>query len=220
MANVINTEEQKAARARAKWDRNARLFDWMTRLTVGRTARTWLAKVWAKAEGPRILEVGAGTGRSFPYYPRGMSITAIDLSGGMLARAKKRAHDLGVNVDLRQMDVQKMDFPDNSFDTVVAICTFCSVPDPVLGLKEIRRVVQPEGKIILLEHMRHEGKFLGALMDFINPAFRAIGPAINRRTLDNIRAAGLVIETVEDLAMGGIMKFIVARPGKETRRRR
>lgn len=211
-----NTNDNKTtARARAKWDRNARFYDWMTRLMEGKKARAWHTKVWGRVKGSRVLEVGAGTGRSFSYYPDGLEVTAIDLSNSMLARATLRARDLGLSLDLRQMDVQKLEFPDGSFDTVVAACTFCSVPDPVLGLQEIRRTLKPDGRVVLLEHMRHDNWFVGVLMDCLNPFSRLIGPAINRRTLDNIRKAGLEIETVEDLAMGGILKLIVARPGKQ-----
>lgn len=189
----------------------------MTCLMEGKKAAGWYKKVWDAIKGERVLEVGVGTGRSFQYYPRNIKATAIDLSDGMLAKAKRRAAELGLNVDLKQMGVQKLEFPDNSFDTVVAQCTFCSVPDPVLGLQEIRRVLKPGGRALFLEHMRHENKVIGKLMDWINSiTSRMMGPNINRRTLDNIRKAGLEIETVENLAMGGIMKFIIARKGEET----
>ncbi|MBI2851356.1 MAG: class I SAM-dependent methyltransferase [Chloroflexi bacterium] len=189
----------------------------MTCLMEGKKAAGWYKKVCDAIKGERVLEVGVGTGRSFQYYPRNIKATAIDLSDGMLAKAKRRAAELGLNVDLKQMGVQKLEFPDNSFDTVVAQCTFCSVPDPVLGLQEIRRVLKPGGRALFLEHMRHENKVIGKLMDWINSiTSRMMGPNINRRTLDNIRKAGLEIETVENLAMGGIMKFIIARKGEET----
>lgn len=213
MTTILNTK--KTAKTKNRWDRNARFYELMTRIMEGKSVQGYYAKLWGSVTGSRVLEVGVGTGRSFPHYPIGPDITAIDLSDQMLARAKTRAERLGLSVDLRQMDVQKMDFPNNSFDTVVAAFVFCSVPDPVLGLQEIRRVTKPGGKVVLLEHMRHQNWFLGKLMDWLNLLVVWLtGTTINRRTLDNIRKAGLEIETVDNLALGGILKFIVARTNK------
>ena len=212
MKNEI--DEKKTALTKAKWDSNSRLYDWATSIFESRRAETWYKKLWGAVKGPNVLEVGVGTGRSFPYYPRDIKVTAIDLSTGMLAKAKSRAALLGVSVDLKQMDVQKLEFPDNSFDGAVASLVFCAVPDPVLGLREIRRVLKPDTRVALMEHMRHDGKVMGKLMDWANPILGRIeGDSINRRTLDNIRKAGLEIETAENLAMGGIFKFIIARKG-------
>ncbi|MBF8266294.1 MAG: hypothetical protein HW384_2158 [Dehalococcoidia bacterium] len=187
----------------------------MTRMMEGKKAVEWYTMLWANVKGPKILEVGVGTGRSFTYYPPDADITAIDISDRMLAKAKQTAKTLAIPVTLKEMDVQKLEFPDNSFDNVVAACTFCSVPDPVLGLEEIKRVTKPGGKVYFLEHMRHDNRFLGKLMDLLNPITSClIGPAINRRTLDNIRKAGLEIIKVENLGMGGILKLIVASPNK------
>ncbi len=104
--------------------------------------------------GHQALEVGVGTGKNLPYYPREVEITAIDFSPGMLKRARKKASTDDLRVALIEMDVQQLDFPDNYFDTVFATFVFCSVPDPVAGLKELKRVCKPEGKLLLLEHMR------------------------------------------------------------------
>jgi len=81
------------------------------------------------------------------------------------------------------MDVQQLAFPDNFFDTVFATFVFCSVPDPVLGVKELRRVCQPDGKLILLEHMRPGNPVLGFLFDLVDPfVVRMMGAHIIRRT--------------------------------------
>ncbi|OIQ59351.1 hypothetical protein MOTE_14160 [Moorella thermoacetica] len=100
------------------------------------------------------------------------------------------------------------------WDTVVATCVFCTVPDPVRGLQEVCRVCRPEGKIVLLEHVRSEHWLLGPLMDALNPlVLYLIGSNINRRTVTNVRKAGILIEREENLA-GKIVKLIAGRPGK------
>src|SRR5450759_2427618 len=99
------------------------------------------------ARGPRILEIGVGTGKNMPYWPSDAQMTAIDLTPGMLDIARQHAKNLDVSADLRLGDAQALDFPDASFDTIVATFVFCSVPDPVLGLRELSRVVQPNGQV-------------------------------------------------------------------------
>jgi SAM-dependent methyltransferase len=112
------------------------------------------------------------------------------------------------------MDVQDLSSEEDSFDTAVATWVFCSVPDPVRGLRELGRVVRPEGRIVLLDHIRVDRPVIGRLMDLLNPlVVWATGANINRRTVDNVRRAGLIIESEQDLTAVGTVKLIVARPG-------
>ncbi|MFO8035233.1 MAG: class I SAM-dependent methyltransferase [Anaerolineales bacterium] len=176
--------------------------------------RPWRERVWALAEGPQFLDLGVGTGKNMPYYPEGAHITGVDLTPGMLAQAKKRAARLGLDVDLQLGDAQALEFPEDSFDTAVATFVFCSVPDPVLGFKELGRVVKPDGKILLLDHVRSEINPLGPFMDFVNPlTVRITGANINRRTVDNAQKAGLHLDRVENVGFMDIFKLTIARPG-------
>jgi ubiquinone/menaquinone biosynthesis C-methylase UbiE len=115
-------------------------------------------------------------------------VTAIDLSEGMLNRARRQAQELNLEVDLRQMDAQHLTFPNDSFDAVVATFVFCSVPVAMQGLREIGRVTRPEGDIWLLEHVRINRPVIGPLMDVMNPIIvRMMGANINRQTVENVK---------------------------------
>jgi len=198
---------------RRRYQRLSSIYDVMEGMSEQRY-HPWRAKLWSQVSGLHVLEVGIGTGKNMLFYPAGILITGIDLTPGMLQRAQKRAGDLRLSskVELQIGDVQQLDFSDDKFDSAVATFVFCSVPDPVLGLRELTRVVKPGGCVFLLEHMRSPNPFLGVVMDFLNPLIvRMMGANINRQTVENVCKAGLEIKQVEDLGAGGIFKLIVAR---------
>ena len=206
-------EDELTALTRRRYDRQARLYDRKNAVMERLAFANWRRRLWAKVEGKEILEVGVGTGINFPFYPRDARVAAVDFSDGMLAQAYARAARDDVPVDLWQMDCQTLKFPDESFDAVVATWVFCSVPNPVQGLKELGRVCRQDGKIFLLEHVRSESWF-GWVMDLLNPpVVRLTGANINRRTVENILRAGLRFESLASFAFG-IVKLMVVRPGK------
>ena len=176
---------------RRRYDRIAFLYDFMELPMERALFARWRAQLLNRIVGTQALEVGVGTGKNLPYYPRQMKITAIDLSPRMLKRARRRASGLDLDIDLQEMDVQQLAFPDHVFDAAFATFVFCSVLDPVRGLQELRRVCKNGGKLFLLEHMRPGNLLLGMLFDLLNPfVVRMTGANINRRTTDNIRKAG------------------------------
>jgi phosphatidylethanolamine/phosphatidyl-N-methylethanolamine N-methyltransferase len=206
---------------RARYDRVAPVYDLMN-VCSEYVQRRWRELLWRHApQQGRILEVGIGTGKNIPWHPCEAEVIGIDLSPRMLARAQRRKETLGARTELVLGDAQALDLPDDSVDATVATFVFCSVPDPVLGFREVRRVLRPGGRVYLLEHMRAANAFLGRLMDIINPLVVALlGFNINRRTLENIERAGLEIEQVQDVGLGGIFKFIVARTPEQPANRR
>lgn len=171
-----------------KWNRAAKSVD------VGRRGERirygpYKRHLFSRARG-RTLLVAAGTGLDFEFLPPHIEVTAIDFAPKMLERARTRIGESAASIELVEADVTDLPFPDRRFDTVLTSCTFCSVGDPVAGLREIRRVLTDEGRLLMFEHVRPSNAYLGLMMDVMNPLVRMAGPEINRRTADNVRAAG------------------------------
>ena len=204
VSNINNT--------RKRYNRIAFIYDLIEAPLEFLRMASWREKLRSRIIGERALEIGVGTGKNLPYYPPGVKITAIDFSRSMLSRARKKALKNNLKVAFLEMDVQQLAFPDHFFDNVFATFVFCSVPDPVLGLKELRRICKPDGRLFLLEHMRPGNPVLGFLFDLLNPlVVRMMGANINRMTIDNIKSAGWQIKIDQKLS-SDIVRWIEAKP--------
>ncbi len=180
-----------------RYNRISKVYDLLEKPMESMSMGKWRDKLIERIEGEKVLEVGVGTGKSLINYPNTLDVTGIDFSKNMLEKAREKIGDKK-NIKLIEMDAQNMKFDDNTFDTVVTSCVFCSVPDPVKGLKEIRRVCKNDGKIIMLEHMRSNNEVVGKFMDIVNfIPLNIWGANINRRTIENLKKAGFKEEDIE-----------------------
>jgi ubiquinone/menaquinone biosynthesis C-methylase UbiE len=192
---------------RRRYDRVSAIYDVLESPMELMALKKWRLEVMKEIKG-KVLEVGVGTGKNIEYYPDGLDITAIDFSEKMLAKAREKAGRLGKKVKIKHMDVQKLEFPDQTFDTIFTTCVFCSVPDPVKGLQEMRRVCKSGGKIIMIEHVRSEQAVLGLVMDIFNPlVVNLYGANINRRTVENVYKAGFTKVEVSNLSRDIVKKI-------------
>ena len=178
------------------YDRNAAVYDKVLS-PVEKTLSKWRRRLLKDAHG-KSLEIGIGTGKRMSDYPSGVSITGIDSSENMLKYARKRANGYNHIDELLIMDAENLTFLDNTFDTIVSSCVFCSVHNHVKAVEEMRRVCKNTGSIYLLEHVRTKNKVIGKIMDILNPiSFRLYGDNINRRTYDNLIEAGFTASQIE-----------------------
>jgi len=190
---------------RHKWDAASKGFDF---LTFGDDKRLGSHKrrLFTKMNG-NVLMVAAGTGNDFQFFPPGQDIVALDISPKMLERAAKKAGAYHGKLELRELDVCELPFPDASFDTVATVCTFCSVPRPIVGLRELHRVLKPGGQILMFEHVRSKIGPIGIFLDFMTPLSRRLGPDLNRDTVGNVQRAGFRIRREENVYLD-IVKII------------
>jgi ubiquinone/menaquinone biosynthesis C-methylase UbiE len=190
-----------------KWDGAAKSIDLLS-FADDRRFGGYKRRLFAKMYGKSLM-VATGTGNDFKYFPPGLDIDALDISPKMLEKAAPRAEGYPGTLTLREMDVCNLDYPDNTFDTVLTVCTFCSVPKPVVGLSELHRVLKPGGQILMFEHMRSAVAQFGVLLDMMTPLSRKFGPDLNRDTVGNVLKAGFRLRRVENVYLD-IMRIIEA----------
>ncbi|MCD4778754.1 MAG: methyltransferase domain-containing protein, partial [Desulfobacterales bacterium] len=195
----------------SKYDRISPIYDLMEAPVELFLFRKWRRAVLSDLHGS-VLEVGTGTGKNLEYYPKDCKVTAIDISPKMLEHAKKRMAGMD-NISLLVMDAELLAFADNSFDYVITTFVLCSIPNPVAALREMRRVCKPDGLVINLEHMRSSNRMLTFLENVLNPiSVFFMGVNLNRKTVENIKKAGLSVVEEKHLALRDVFRLIRSKP--------
>ncbi len=171
--------------------------------------RQW---VGAQARGD-ILEIAVGTGRNLPYYAEETRLTGVDLTAAMLDVARRRAAMLGRVVDLQLGNAQNLDFPDETFDTVVATLALSSIPNDRQAMAEAWRVLRPGGRLLLVEHVRSPLRFVRAIQRVLDPiSVRRHANHLLRDPLDHLAAVGFAVERMERSKWGIIERVAARKP--------
>lgn len=155
------------------------------------------ARLLGELEG-EILEIGAGTGANLPHYRKASRVVAAEPDPAMRRRMSAKAGQATVPVEMRDTPAQPLPDPDGSFDAVIYTLVLCTVPDPGAALAETRRVLKPNGRLIVLEHVRADGR-LATWQDRLDMLWSRIGAGChpNRDTRSAIEQAGFAFEHVE-----------------------
>lgn len=173
--------------------------------------KRWRQHLLSHAKG-EVLELAVGAGANFPFYPRGIQVTAADFSKAMLEKAKQAANHYHIDSDFICSDIEEMNFSDQSFDTIVSTLSFCSYNKPSMVLEKINRWCKPDGQILFLEHGVSSNPAVSTVQKVFNPLlYRVYGCHHTRNIVGLIRESGLTINKVESYWMG-MVHLIWASP--------
>ena len=197
---------------RTKWDRAAATFDLMASYGPEKRWEPFKRELFSHMGNGEILFLAVGTGLDIPFFPEGRSITGIDISQKMLDQATDRIDAYQGHLQVRQADVHEMPFDDARFDQIFTSCTFCSVPNPIDGLRALKRVLKPRGDLFMFEHTGSRFFPFKPMMDLMTLVTRRLGPDMNRRTVENVVAAGYELKKVTHVYLD-VVKTIHAVSG-------
>lgn len=205
---MIKTDSEKVVK---RYNRFSYIYDIFEKPMEASMFNKWRSELIKPLRGD-ILEIGVGTGKNLSYYNKEAKVTAIDISSGMLSKARNKLKEIkNKNIKLIEMDAQHLKFKNNSFDYVLCTFVLCSVPDPVKTLREMKRVCKKNGKIIMIEHMLSKNKLIAFFEHLHNPITKTLfGFNVNRKTNENVVKAGLKIKKINNLAFFDVFRRIEA----------
>ncbi|MCC2640716.1 MAG: putative Methyltransferase [Nitrospira sp.] len=183
-----------------------RLMDWVLR---GERFQTERQRLLAPVKG-MVLEIGFGTGLNLPHYPSTVTaLHTIDPAALLPDRVVCRTEQVSFPVHIQQMAAERLPYDDALFDCAVSTFTLCTIADPVRALREVRRVLKPEGRLLFLEHGRSDDPAIARWQDRLNPLQNlfACGCNLNRRIDQLVIQAGLRPEQLDRYALPGVPRI-------------
>jgi ubiquinone/menaquinone biosynthesis C-methylase UbiE len=189
------------------YDRVARFYDFLK----SGDSRRWKesqTNFFKNLKG-KVLYVGIGTGQEIVNFPPNLNIYAIDISINMLKNANRRIQQYPGSIKPILMNVETLGFPDYTFDSIVTVCVFCTVKNPIEGFKELSRVLKPKGKIYSFEHVLSKNPIFSLILKNMNMlSTRLSGTRLDRVTASNINKAGLRIESETNIYQDIVKAFV------------
>jgi ubiquinone/menaquinone biosynthesis C-methylase UbiE len=205
-ANSTNERQRmKYAKEASSYDKDS---DFDERWLYGIEHRTWAC---SRATGT-TLEVAIGTGLNLPLYPPEVRLVGLDLTPEMLALARSGAADLAMAVKLCESDAQALPFCDGTFDTVLSTYSMCIVPDERHAVLEMKRVLKPVGRLILVDHVRSSVTLFYWVRRLFELAQSRGERELTRRPITHVRDAGFVIVETDRLRAGMIERLVATKP--------
>jgi len=194
-----------------KWDAISKIYEWNTFGAERRWAKL-KKRFYSQMGDGKILFLAVGTGNDFRHFPEGKDIIGIDISPKMLEKAAPRAHSYNGTIELHEMDSRELTFADETFNQVFTACTFCSVPEPVDGLRELKRVLKSGGELRMFEHTASRHFPFRQILNIMNPLAEKFGPSLNRDTVSNVEKAGFRIKQVSNIYLDIVKTIYAVKP--------
>jgi ubiquinone/menaquinone biosynthesis C-methylase UbiE len=206
--------ERENDRRRKIWEKEVASYDkrigWFERRVFGEDNRAWAC---SRARG-EVLEVAVGTGLNLPSYPDDVRVTGIELSPAMLEIAERRAREIGREFDLRVGDAHHLPFEEGTFDSVVCTFSLCNIPDVAQAVAEMKRVLKPGGRLILVDHIRSAVKPVYWVQKVIELfSLRADGDHMTRRPLEQVRSLDFEVQERDRFRWGIVERISAVKPG-------
>lgn len=197
---------------RRYWDEHAETYDRGMRFAERRILRDTRDWVCSRADG-RTLEVAIGTGLNLAWYRPKPKITGVELSWTMLQHARRRAVDMRSNAEFVQASAAALPFADESFDTVLCTLSLCSIPDDRAAISEMMRVLRPDGKLILADHVESSSAPVRMLQHLVDRwTVPREGEHFSRRPIRLVDASGLQVVEHERFLLGIIERLVAVKP--------